>query len=314
MSTIYFFNVKNGDCSWIRHDSGRETVIDVCSGNLSTDEQSASLNEAFAKGNYHQKNHAVNPISYMECKKTNHDIFRFILTHPDMDHMDGLENLFETFDVQNFWDSDNEKEMDDGDWGEYRKEDWEYYQKIRKSEKNPCILRLLSGASSDYYRQDGFTILAPTQELVDSANETGDYNCLSYVLLLKDRGRKIIFGGDSGKEVWDYILDEYSDEVSDVDILFAPHHGRKTGGNDDYLDVLQPKLTLFGNAPSEYLDYDSWNNRNLLHYTNNQGGTFILKVENTGIQVYCTNEKFAKAENPYASYDSVMDAWTLTRV
>lgn len=49
MSTIHFLNVNDGDCSWIKHESGRVTVIDVCAAN------EESLNEA-EFSNHQQKN------------------------------------------------------------------------------------------------------------------------------------------------------------------------------------------------------------------------------------------------------------------
>ena len=63
-----------------------------------------------------------------------------------------------------------------------------------------------------------------------------------------------------------------------VDLLVTLHHGRKTVGNDEYLDVLKPKLTLFGNTKSQYLDYSSWNNRRLKKITNNQAGCIIIEI------------------------------------
>ena len=30
-------------------------------------------------------------------------IFRYVQTHPDMDHMDGIEALFHKFSPTNFW-------------------------------------------------------------------------------------------------------------------------------------------------------------------------------------------------------------------
>ncbi len=39
-------------------------------------------------------------------------IFRFILTHPDMDHMDGMKSLFDSFSILNFWDTANTKVID----------------------------------------------------------------------------------------------------------------------------------------------------------------------------------------------------------
>jgi beta-lactamase superfamily II metal-dependent hydrolase len=34
MSTVHFLNVGKGDCTLIEHNSGRDTLIDICKGNL----------------------------------------------------------------------------------------------------------------------------------------------------------------------------------------------------------------------------------------------------------------------------------------
>ena len=77
-----------------------------------------------------------------------------------------------------------------------------------------------------------------------------------------------------------------------MDVLFPPHHGRESGGNDNFLDVLKPKITIFGNAKSGYLDYDAWNSRRLLHFTNNQIGSVVLNEVNGKFEVWATGKKF----------------------
>lgn len=87
--------------------------------------------------------------------------------------------------------------------------------------------------------------------------------------------------------------------------MLAPHHGRKTGGNNEYLDVLKPKLTLFGNAESEHLDYSSWSNRGLSKITNNEAGNIVLEIEDDEIKVYVSNKSFAE------KFDDFIDLETL---
>jgi len=319
MGVVHFLNVNEGDCSWIQHYSGYNTIIDISAGNLPISNDKSGLLES-----YMQKNNPVNPIDYLKSCGVK-EIFRFILTHPDMDHMDGIKALFNNFVVSNFWDTENNKVIDKNTgFGKYNEEDWNFYQELRKNSVGLGVklLHLYSNSKGEYYNRDennnhnggdGLNILAPTQVLVAEANKTGTYNDCSYVILYCSDGMKIIFAGDSEQKTWDYILQNYSELVSNVDILLAPHHGRKTGGNDDYLDVLKPKLTLFGNAKSEYLDYNSWNNRKLIYITNNQAGNIIIDTSTRSI--YVTNEEFAKSKNGQFAFKSQMfDAWYLTTI
>lgn len=313
MGIVHFLNVNEGDCIWIKHPSEHNTVIDISNG------QGVINKSASLSGNHNQKNYPVNPIEYLK-KRNVSTIFRFILTHPDMDHMDGIKELFDTFDVLNFWDTKNTKMMgDNSDWGRYNKADWDFYQKVRTSSSSPVVLYLYAGQKGKYYNQtedcksggDGLYLLAPTVDLVKEANKSEEYNDCSYVILYRTgNNKKIIFAGDSAQKTWDYILENYEEDVKDVDVLIAPHHGRKTGGNDEYLDVLNPKLTLFGNAKSKHLDYSSWNNRGLDHITNNQANSIIINTNGkTGMDVYVTYDVFAKKRNPDTFYDESYAGW-----
>ena len=319
MCIIHFLNVKEGDCSLIEHNSGHKTVIDICNGNddkekkLSEEEyqeQFFSKNKSSSigiKGHFKQKEYPVNPIEYFKEFGIK-EIFRFILTHPDMDHMDGIKNLFTNFKVHNFWDTNNKKTMNESDFvkSKYCKKDWDYYQYIRaKKDKGCTVLKLQSGAEGKYYNKwddegmypngDGIYILSPNKVLIDDSNDKENYNDSSYVLLYKDNNKRIIFSGDSEERAWDYILENFKKDIKDIDILIAPHHGRKSGGNDKFLDILKPKLTLFGNAKSEHLNYDSWNNRKLEHITNNQANCILLDINSNSIDVYVANKEFCKS-------------------
>lgn len=320
MGVVHFLNVNEGDCIWVEHPSGHNTVIDISNAKGVVN----IFEKASLSGNHNQKNYPVNPIEYLADRGVE-TIFRFILTHPDMDHMDGIKGLFNSFEVLNFWDTENTKVMDtNASWGKYNKEDWEFYQEIRNSEQSPKVLHLYAGSYGQYYNQDengksgadGLYLLAPTTELVEEANSTKEYNDCSYVILYRTgNNKKIIFAGDSAEKTWNYILENYKEDVTDVDILVAPHHGRKTGGNDEYLDVLNPKLTLFGNAKSQYLDYSSWNNRNLDHITNNQANCIILDTNGTnGIDVYVTYETFARKRNSDTFFFEKYNGWYIMTV
>jgi hypothetical protein len=87
--------------------------------------------------------------------------------------------------------------------------------------------------------------------------------------------------------------------VSDMDLLIAPHHGRDSGRSWDFLDVVNPGLTLFGNADSEHLAYGAWYSRDLPFITNNQAGCVVVDAESDSMGVYVTCEAFARASNPY---------------
>jgi competence protein ComEC len=302
MPTIHYLNVGQGDCSIIQHGSGRVTMVDVNKARQVTKKAAARqsmLEHLAVQGNFNQKEHPDNPIAYMQARGIG-KVFRFILTHPDMDHMDGLADIFAEFSPPNFWDTDNTCDMDGNDWDSapYRKEDWDIYASLRKSKTDPKRLLYLSGEpSKDFWNKDGLLVLSPTTFLLETANELDDWNDASYVLLYRTKsGRRAIFPGDSHEGTWKHILDVHADKVSNIDLLIAPHHGRGSDRDFKFLDILNPRLTLFGNASSEHLAYDAWNSRNLPHITNNQAGSIIVDFDGSSSPVYCTNKVFAEAK------------------
>lgn len=326
MATLHFLNVKQGDCSIIQHNSGRVTVIDVCNAKPLTQEDQiverldgilASM-EKGANGDFRQREHPVNPISYLKTLNVN-SVFRFILTHPDMDHMDGIKALFDEFSPVNFWDTNNnaEKEFGNGLNGGFDEGDWTFYKRLRdrNPQTDPKRLALFSGASGQFFNRnengdsgaDGLYVLAPTAALVANANACEDYNDCSYVLLYRTAGnQRILFAGDSHDGTWEHIVKNHADDVKNVDLLIAPHHGRDSDRSYDFLDVVNPTLTLFGNAESESLAYGPWASRGLERITNNQAGCVVVGIDQD-LSVYVSCKAFAEKANPY-TFESPLHA------
>ena len=326
--TFHFLNVKDGDCSIIEHGSGRVSVIDVCNATIGDPSVSDSayshlLEKSLVLGNFQQKKHPVNPISYLQQFGIQ-DIHRFILTHPDMDHMDGIRDFFGCFAPINFWDTGNAKEIDFPAGSPYNDEDWLFYKNIRDQDpdNDPKRLQLFSNSQGSYWSKnddgrppgDALTILAPTPALIEEANKTGDYNDASYVLLYRAAGGRILLSGDSHDKTWAHILEHRADDVRDVDLLIAPHHGRKSDRSYDFLNLVNPKLTFFGNARSEHLAYGAWRHRELEYITNNQANCMVVDCSGDTLAVYVTHEAFAKKYNPATWYSSVYRAWRLKNV
>lgn len=336
--TFHFLNVKDGDCSVIEHGSGHVTVVDVCNARSPDKEEAMSYSEMLmlkesserlavqssARKNYGQKAYPENPITYLQDRGIT-SIFRFASTHPDMDHLDGIKDLFDEFSPTNFVDSDNNKEMTDGwDGSRYRKEDWTFYKSLRdgKPQTDPKRLTLYSGDDGIHRRRDwdgnrpgdALHTLAPTPALVNQANETDEYHDASYVFMYNAAGGRILLSGDSHDNTWDHILSEHADLVADVELLIAPHHGRSSGRSYDFLDTVNPKMTFFGNAPSKDLAYASWRSRNLPYITNNQAGTMIVSCQSDPLSIYVTNEEFARDRNANTSYSGIYGGWYLQNI
>lgn len=310
MSIIHFLNVLEGDCNIIQHDTGRTTVIDICNGNHDESELGEILEKVDrlntqrdrrfvpeSKKDYQQKKTPDNPLEYLSNKLNINEIHRFIITHPDMDHLDGIKSLFSSFNILNTWDTDNNKKLSSFEnFHGYRKEDWEFYESLRheKFQNTRRLTYFDNTTPCQFWQEDHLTILAPSPQLLLEANESKNYNDASYVLLFtppKKNGSnwKILLGGDSHSKTWEHILEKYSDLVTNIDFLIAPHHGRDSDMDFSFLKTLNPTVTLMGNASSNHLAYDKYPD----HITNNQAGYVILNVDEESISVYVKNGEFA---------------------
>lgn len=200
----------------------------------------------------------TDPVSYFLSKFKDQSLFRFILTHPDMDHLSGLNEFAKKVSIGNFWDTNHNRSFTDDDWegSPYDKKDWDRYLLLRKSEKDPKALQLYRDNTADCcWTQDGITILSPSSTLVEIANESEEYNHLSYVLRIEYAGIKVILGGDASTEAWDEIYKHYKDEFLKADILLAPHHGSPNNIHEDAFNAISPDYVIVSVAEGVNYNY-----------------------------------------------------------
>lgn len=267
MLKIHFINVGKGNCTIVEFPSGNLTVID-------TDNSRNNDN-----------NDLVDPVDFIKERFPNRSIFRLIITHPDMDHLSGMEEIDNNFSVINFWDTENNKVLTDKELDEspYDKEDWKTYQKYRKSGSDPKCLFLYRNGSGDYWNGDGIKILSPSKSLVKKANETGEYNHLSYVLSINYNGFKILTGGDATVAAWDDIRENISKEDLKADLFLAPHHGSTHNVNKEVFEDIDPEyivISVIRKVDYDYAYYSGLANKKIL--TTKHYGTISFHINDQG--------------------------------
>lgn len=252
---LHFINVGKGNCTVVDFPSRRLSVIDI-------DDSRAITTEQRRRMILEKKAALTNPIDYIISNYPEREIFRFILTHPDMDHMSGIKSLFTKKYVRNFWDVPNNK-PDPGNWDQspYDKDDWDFYQNLKAGKiSNKTIVRPLRDQTAKCcWVQDSIRILSPDKELINRAQESGDYDNLSYVLMIEYASQKILLGGDATKLAWKDIIDYYGDYL-ESDILLAPGHGSPNHISSEILDLIKPRLTIVSVAEGVDYDYDTYRN------------------------------------------------------
>lgn len=275
MSIVKSFSVGNGDMFYIRHGSDNFSVIDCCLDDDTKDGIIAEIKE----------------------KSRDRGISRFISTHPDEDHIQGLKELNENWPILNFYCVKNEATK------EKATESFEEYCKLRDDVGKAfyiykyCSRKWMNRQSDESDEEEhgsaGINILWPDRENIDyqdalSKVKAGESpNNISPVILYSC-GVKFMWMGDLETDFLEKVKDEIKFE--EIDILFAPHHGRDSGKLPaDVLEKLSPKIVVVGEAPSEKLNYYAGYDT----ITQNTAGDITFVVNDNEVDVYVSNENYS---------------------
>lgn len=314
MLKVHFLNVGHGDCCIVEFvDSGRVAMIDI---NRSDSLDSNSVKEiyessdagvkdttnwrllydaGFLKGSalLERAGYSIDlqdPIEYLKEKNIS-NLFRFISTHPHMDHLSGLNALNNEISFNNFWVIGNNYEQDEDKLSDSQKEDWGLYKKYRKAGEtkvdNVTVIAPKEGSSADFYAPDGIEILAPNDDLISKGDKNA--NEMSYVLLITHLGKKIILAGDAEEATWDYLVKNYKAKIADVTILKAAHHGRDSGYHEAAVELMSPLVTVVSVGKKPNTDASSKYRKHCENvWSTRWKGNISFEIDNTGKLTYST--------------------------
>ncbi|WP_071395066.1 ComEC/Rec2 family competence protein [Bacillus tuaregi] len=271
MSIIKSFSVGNGDTFYIKHGSDNFTIIDCY---LSDDNKETIVDEILSESR-------------------DKGIRRFISTHPDEDHICGLEYLDERLEINNFYCVKNEATKED------ETVDFKKYCELRDDSKKAFYIK--KGVSRKWMNQSdeergsaGINILWPDtdnadfKDALDKAKNGESPNNISAIIKYSlENGVTVLWLGDLETDFMEKIKDEV--EWPKVDILFAPHHGRESGKiPQEILDNLDPKIIIIGEAPSKNLNYYQGYNK----ITQNSAGDITFECVTNKVHIYVSNENY----------------------
>ena len=292
MSIVKSFSVGNGDMFYIYHNSENFTVIDCCYD--SSDEE--------------KKIHDFNEIKSRVLERKN-QITRFISTHPDEDHIRGLQELDQGYmEIINFYCTANRAIKTD------ETENFKKYCELRDSSKAYSIEKGFSrkwiNVGDEVRGSAGITCLWPNcknaefqKVLIDTANGV-NFNNLSPILKYSVRnGASFMWMGDMENDFREKIKNEV--EWPSINVLFAPHHGRESGVvSRDILKILNPDVIVIGEASSKHLDYYSGYNT----ITQNRAKDITFNCVDSRIDIYVSNSNYTTGKNFLIDYGLMNNA------
>ena len=270
MSIVKSFSVGNGDMFYIKHNSDSFSIIDCC------------IDDSNKEG----------IVEELENESSKAGIKRFISTHPDNDHIKGLKYLDDKTNIINFYCVDNEATKDD------ETDDFTRYCELRDRNNSfylykGCTRKWLN-ESDDERGSAGIETIWPItsnekfREELKNVKDGGSPNNISPIFKYSANKAVVMWMGDIEHDFIEKVKDNI--DFPEVTILFAPHHGRKSGKlPSDVLAALNPKIVVIGEAPSEHLNYyDGYNT-----ITQNSAGDITFECLSDKIRIYVSKSNYS---------------------
>lgn len=163
-----------------------------------------------------------------------------IATHPHADHIGGLIEVLDDFDVEEIWlngDTSTSKTYSDfitkvnAEGAEVYEATWRYTIVTRG-----LMVYVLNQLGLHFIAVGGlmFDVLNPLGPLVDDINNN------SIVLMMSYCDTDFLFMGDAKEEAESSMM-----PAGDIDILKVGHHGSRSSSSQAFLDIVQPEVAIY---------------------------------------------------------------------
>lgn len=233
---VYYLNVGQADCTLVVNN-GQTMLID------GANEADSSLIIKYLK------NLGISKLDYV------------IATHPDIDHIAGLDKIILAFDVGYIYMPITDKS---------NKEMNELYNAIENR-------TVINPTASDYF------YLGNSKCTILNSGDTSEVsdNNSSIVLQLDYGETNCLFMGDAEKEVEENVT------WNDIDVLKVSHHGSSDATSQAFLETVKPEHSIISvstNNSHNHPSSETLNNLNAVNstiYRTDKDGTIILISDGT---------------------------------
>lgn len=186
-----------------------------------------------------------------------------IATHPDADHIGGLDDVIEAYDVSKIMDSGATRDT----------KTYEDYWQAAQNEPNCKVL-----FDNDMVLDLGH---GANLKIIETGDHYKDVNDNSVVAQLNYGEVSVLFTGDMEQEAEAASLSKFGK----VNVLKAGHHGSKTSSSQRFLDILKPEYVVISAGKENSYGHphkavlERYLNSGATVYGTFRSGTIVMKTD-----------------------------------
>lgn len=239
---VHHINVGQGESIYIELPDGSDVLIDA------------------GKSNY-----GSTVVNYLKGQEKDIDIEYLIATHPDADHVGGMQEVFKELNIKNFiYPTDTPHDT----------KTWQNVLSLADSEG--CTIKDSTPGTT-------FNIGGATMKFIQPSVDYRDNNDDSVVTYLEYKDVNFMFTGDIEAEAEKDMVAQ--NLVIDVDFMSVPHHGSKGSSTEAFLAKAKPEYAIVSvGADNSYghPSADALNRYNAIGskvYRTDQLGDIVIKTD-----------------------------------
>lgn len=206
---VHHINVGQGDATYIEFPNGTDMLIDA--------------------GRTGSGDTVVN---YLKQQEKNMTVDYLIATHPDADHVGGMQEVFKSMKVNNFiYPKD----------APYDTKTWKNVLSLAK--KEGCSIKDSKSGTS-------FNFGGAAVKLIHPSTDYKDNNEDSVVTFIDYKDAEFMFTGDIESITEKDMISKKL--VKNIDFMSVPHHGSKTSSTTEFLKVADPEYAVVSVGKNSY--------------------------------------------------------------
>ena len=186
-----------------------------------------------------------------------------ILTHADADHVEGAEEIVREIAIKEVHVTPNS--MDKAVMKDF----------LQEAAKEKIIIREQLAGHAWTVGIHTFRYIWPIETNYEGNND-------SLVLVMESGQFKALFTGDLEKEGETALVQNAYEDIKDVTLLKAGHHGSKTSSTEAFLNATKPQLTIFMAGKNNRYNHphreviERFNTKGLAYLTTGEVGTITV--------------------------------------